>query len=648
MGVVVVDLATGLGALIMLYARPTVVLGLLITSMMLVPATLIAPHILTSYATVNHALVAAAGVRLAVMAKQGGWGRLFRATPLHLALALLVVTWVADGLAFAPPTGIPDVALERLLNLAFVAGFYVVCLALCRLIDNPSFVMRTLVVTFAISAVIAVLEHVSGRAYGETLFNFAHQPGTTTAAHVLETRAGHARVRSSAEFALAYAWLAVMLLPFITMAAMRTRRWWSGLPLLALTFAVVYWTYARSAAAAIPVVLVLVAIATRERRMFRLAGAGILVSAGLYLFDPAIRHHLSLHTDVGSVGVRFQRFPLILDAVSHHPFLGLGIGGLQTIGVPVTDNFYLYSYGDTGAVGAAILVAFCLVALIQAARGVRLTDPRRASVVAACLVGFVAFLVSGVIEDSLLLSQPAELAMLLLALATATSEPELGLAPMPRWSFRRVLFFGATGSVIGVGAFLLAPVTVSQQRQFSTVSPWRTIGRYDAVTSGRLLIATVCQVASDIQPSLRGVHITCLDDFGPAGVGTLRISSPTTRQTLGAYATLATTLRQVSYLAAFQTLPTGPPISARSSFWTTAPASGAAFGLAIGFIAPLPLRRRRPALRLPPPSAAAGPDPVEEEKSGLRRLRGGVVREHGGTTGGRHAKPPLRVPQHVG
>jgi hypothetical protein len=219
---------------------------------------------------------------------------------------------------------------------------------------------------------------------------------------------------------------------------------------------------------------------------------------------------------------------------------------------------------------------------------------------------------------------------------------------MPRWSFRRVLFFGATGSVIGVGAFLLAPVTVSQQRQFSTVSPWRTIGRYDAVTSGRLLIATVCQVASDIQPSLRGVHITCLDDFGPAGVGTLRISSPTTRQTLGAYATLATTLRQVSYLAAFQTLPTGPPISARSSFWTTAPASGAAFGLAIGFIAPLPLRRRRPALRLPPPSAAAGPDPVEEEKSGLRRLRGGVVREHGGTTGGRHAKPPLRVPQHVG
>ena len=109
MGVLLIDGGTAIAVLIALYSRPTAVLGLLIGSTMLVPATLVAPHVLTSYATVNHILIGAAAVRLATMAKQGGWGRLFRATPLHLALALLVVTWTTNGLAFAPPGGIPTV-----------------------------------------------------------------------------------------------------------------------------------------------------------------------------------------------------------------------------------------------------------------------------------------------------------------------------------------------------------------------------------------------------------------------------------------------------------------------------------------------------------------------------------------------------------
>ncbi|HWB67427.1 MAG TPA: hypothetical protein VG708_11445, partial [Mycobacteriales bacterium] len=42
-------------------------------------------------------------------------------------------------------------------------------------------------------------------------------------------------------------------------------------------------------------------------------------------------------------------------------------------------------------------------------------------------------------------------------------------------------------------------------------------------------------------------------------------------------------------------------VKSRATFWRTAPASGAAVGLAIGFIAPLPYRRRR--RPLPEPSA---------------------------------------------
>jgi hypothetical protein len=594
MGVLIIDGGTAIAVFICLYSRPRAVLGLLIASMMLVPATLVAPHMLTSYATVNHVIIGAAAVKLAVLAKQGGRNRLFTATPLHLALALLVVAWVADGLAFAPPSGIPTVALQRLINLAFVALFFIVALAYCRMIDDPRFVVRSILVTFTIAALAALLEHLSQKSIGQRVFTLAGEAGSTTASHVLETRAGHVRVRSSAEFALAFAWLAIMVLPLVTTSVLRMRTWFiRGIPLMAVTMAAIYWTYARSAAAAVPVVFVLLAILLLQRRAILLASAGILASAALYFFVGTVQNHLSLNTDVGSVGVRFQRLPPILDAVSHHAYLGLGIGGLQTIGVSTTDNFYLYAYGDTGAVGAAILLVMCLTALMQAGRGLLLADTYRRTVVAACFIGFLAFLVSGVIEDALLLSQPAELAMLLLALATATQEPELGTALMPKWSFRRIVFFGASGAIAGLLALLIAPVTVSQQRIFSTVSPLRNVGQYDAVTSGRLLIATVCHVASDMQPSLRDVHISCLDDYGAAGVGTMRISSPSSQQTLHAYDQLTATLRQTSYLTYFETYPKGPPISARSSFWRTAPASGAALGAAIGFVAPLPLRRRR-------------------------------------------------------
>jgi hypothetical protein len=594
MGALLVDLATGIAVILTIYARPTAVLGMLVTSLLLVPATLITPHLHTSYATVNHVIVGAAALRLALMARRGGYRHLFRATPLHLALGMLIVTWAADGVVFAPASGIAATALQRLINLGFVAGFFVVVLALLRLIDNPRYVMRLVVTAFAGAVGIAVIEHLTHQAYGAKLFDLAGARGSTTAAHVLESRAGHLRVRSSSEFALSFAWLGVMLVPLLTVCVTRMRNWLTiGLPLLVVTAGAIYWTYSRSAAASIPLALLLLALAVRERRTALLAASSVLVAVGLFLADPAIRHHLSLSIDKGSVGVRFQRLPPILGAVSHHAYLGLGIGGLQAIGVPTTDNFYLNAYGDTGAVGAAILLAMCLTALIQAGRGFRLTDLFRRQLAVAAFIGLIAFLGSGVVLDSLLLTQPAELVMLLLAISTSVAEPELGPIQMPQWSLPRVVFLSGIGALAGLGALLAAPVTVSQERAFATVSAFRNAGAFDAVTSGQLLIANVCDIATAIQPSLPDVHFSCLDDFGPAGVGTLRVESPTTTQTLAAYTTLTTSVQSSAVMRGFQTLPSGPPISARSSIWRTAPASGAALGAAIGMIAPLPIRRRR-------------------------------------------------------
>jgi hypothetical protein len=402
-------------------------------------------------------------------------------------------------------------------------------------------------------------------------------------------------VRSSGEFALAFAWVAVMLVPLVTVFVIKMRRWRSvGLPLLAIVVLSIYWTYSRSAAAAIPLILVLLALAIRERRIALLASTSVVVAVGIFLADPTLRHHLSLKTDQGSVGVRFQRLPPILDAVAQHAYLGLGIGGLQNIGVATTDNFYLYAYGDTGAVGAAILIAFCLTTIVQTGRGLRLENRNNRALVVTCLIGFVGFLISGVVDDALLLGQPAELAMLLVAIATATSEGELGFTQMPKWSTRRVAFLSAAGALIGLGALLLAPVRYAQERTFTTVSAYRNAGQYDAVTSGTLLIATVCDIAKAVQPSLPDTTISCLDNFGPAGVGTLRIETPSRAATLAAYARLTDLLHNSAYyLSFFDTQISSGTFKAVPSGLRTAPASGGALGAAIGFIAPWPIRRRR-------------------------------------------------------
>jgi hypothetical protein len=225
---------------------------------------------------------------------------------------------------------------------------------------------------------------------------------------------------------------------------------------------------------------------------------------------------------------------------------------------------------------------------------VRLDNRNNRALVVTCLIGLIAFLISGVVDDALLLAQPAELVMLLIAMATAAAEAELGFAQMPTWSTRRIAFLSAAGALLGLGALLLAPVRYAQERSFSTVSAYRNLGPYDAVTSGTLLIATVCDVAKAIKPSLPGTQIDCLDDFGPAGVGTLRIETSSRANTLNAYRTLTETLHNSAYyLQPFSTAASTGTMRSVPSGLRTAPASGAALGAAIGFIAPWPIRRRR-------------------------------------------------------
>jgi hypothetical protein len=614
-----VDLVAVALALTVLYARPVTVLTTLIGTVMLIPATLVTPHLHTSYATVDHLVIGATALRLAAMARTGAMRRdNFRATPLHLALALFGVTVAVVGIVFAPATEVTATAEIRMVDLLFAIAFFIVTLALLREIDDPWLTMRLLTGALAISAVIAVIEHFTRDAYGHWIFSFAGHPGDTDAAHILETRAGHVRVRSSGEFALAYSWVAVMLLPIATLVALRIRRFLRiGVPVVAIVVLAIYWTYSRSAAAAVPAAFLLLAMAIRDRRTLAIGGATALGAFVLFAADPTVRHHLSLATDPGSAGIRFQRLPPILEAVSHHPYLGLGFGGLQSIGVSTTDNFYLSTYGETGVIGAAVLVALCLTALAQTARGITVSDRMRRAVIAASVIGFIAFLASGAFDDALLLGQPFQVALLLLAIATATAEPELGFTLLPKWSTPRVIFLTAAGVVAGLVAFMVAPVVVSQERSFSTVSALGNVLDGNGAV-GPALIGTICDIAKSVESENPGTHISCRDDFTAPGVGTLRVESSTESQTLAAFADITADAYRVYYLSGYLTYPKSPPVSSRATPWKTAPISGGVVGFALAFIAPLPLRRRKPTTPAPvddePPSPPPPPPPSKPRR----------------------------------
>lgn len=615
-----VDLVVVVLAITVLYARPVTVLVTLIATVMLIPATLVTPHLHTSYATVDHLVIGAAAIRLAAMARSGGMRRdNFRATPLHLALALFGVAVAVVGVVFAPSTEVTATAEIRMVDLIFAIAFFVVTLALLREIDNPWLVMRLLTGALALSAVIAIIEHFTRDSYGHWIFSFAGHPGDTDAAHVLETRAGHVRVRSSGEFALAYSWVAVMLLPVAALVALRIRRFLRiGVPVVAVVVLAIYWTYSRSAAAAVPAVFLLLAMVVRDRRTLAIGGTTALGGLVLFAADPTVRHHLSLATDPGSAGIRFQRLPPILEAVAHHPYLGLGFGGLQSIGVSTTDNFYLSTYGETGVIGAAVLVAFCLTALAQTARGMTVTDRMRRAVIAASVIGFIAFLASGAFDDALLLGQPFQVALLLLAIATATAEPELGFALLPKWSTPRVIFLTIAGVLAGLVAFFVAPVVVSQERTFSTVSALGNVLDGNGAV-GPSLIGTICDIARSVAAENPGTHISCRDDFTSPGVGTLRVESSSATQTLAAFTDITADAYRVYYLNGYLTYPKSAPVASRATPWKTAPVSGGVLGFALAFIAPLPLRRRKPATpasvdEAPPPSPPRPPPPPEQRR----------------------------------
>jgi len=451
---------------------------------------------------------------------------LFDLTPVHAAFALFLAVALVLGIALASPSTDVVNATHIWVMYASMLVFFIVVLALVRAIADEAWVTRVLMVTLGVAAGIAALEYVAGLNWNS--FFYGGHPPNTVEAQSLHERLGHIRVRGPASFPLALAWLLVPGILAAIATGLRAHRAVSRaavVVVLAVMVVAGYLTYARSIVAPVIVVLVLFPFLARRARLLLGTALASLVIGSAYLLAPSFGEHFSTTADQGSVNIRFERIPPLLADLAGHAYTGLGLGGLNNIGIPTTDATYLLVYGSIGIIGVAVLAALQLAAIVVSGRALLTTDPRRRDLAAASFLGVVALTGAGFAFDAVAVIQIQDALWVLAAMAIAMSEREFG--PI-RWLARPSLpRLGAVAAAFGAGilASAAAPTSIAGTVVFGTV-PARAALIGDADFAGFVDVNTVCDLVSAEQRPGVATTVRC-DDFQKApGQGQLRVEAP--------------------------------------------------------------------------------------------------------------------------
>src|SRR5262249_36867159 len=127
-------------------------------------------------------------------------------------LTVLAFTFVF-GVVFSASAGYVSGGSQRLIDLATQVVFFLGCLVLVRQLPSPWRALTIASAVVGVSAGIAIIEHFNHGSFGHWIFSKLPAQRQTDAAHPLSLRDAQQRVRAGAEFALEFAWVAVMLLP---------------------------------------------------------------------------------------------------------------------------------------------------------------------------------------------------------------------------------------------------------------------------------------------------------------------------------------------------------------------------------------------------------------------------------------------------
>lgn len=596
------DVIVVLAALVVLFSRPAVALGVLIFAAVLVPSPLAFPVTHNSYITVDNVLVAAGTLRLLFPHRRVSAPRPAAPTGPHAAIALVLAVAYLVGIAFVVNPGGSVYGGSRLVELLNQAVFLLLCLGLVRRLSHPRHALALLASALLASCVIATVEHVTGGSYGHWLFSRLPGQGGTDAAYPLDVRRGAPRVRAGTEFALQFGWMSVTMMPALLVVAMRSawRRYTvpAGVGLVALC---IYWSDSRSALIALPVVAIATALLAGGRRFAAFGIATAVIGGALYLAVPSLAHALSSSADQGSsLTARFVRLAPILHDVAAHPLRGLGLGNLPHTGFATTDNSLLLDYTELGVLGAVALALLFVVVIVHTGRAIWACPAADRAVAVACAAGVVAFVGSAQLYDAFQLLQSTWVLWVLVAVATVLAERcerPLTLAwPTPR----RTAVTVAAGLLVGGLAYALAPVHYAQSALITTLPASREQVPYNPFTAGKRLVLTACDLFTTDVAELPGVSADCTLQGQAPGVGTLRLQAATPAALTSAGSALSAGVRRagVTYLAVH---PLEPVRAGRDTVWATAPVWAPLGALGMLMLLPWRLGWRRPGSWPPAP-----------------------------------------------
>jgi hypothetical protein len=586
-----------------LRARLRVALATLFTAMFLVPDTLLVPRQFTvsSYVTVSRAVIFAFALGIIWRVRRGEMSvSSLRPRRVHLVLVIFVGVAYVNGVALAAPTTDIAPALHIWLGTVDDLVFFWSALAAIRALDDDLWVGKAVGVVLVATAVIAIIEHFDHGSYARWWFE--GQPNllnTTVPASPLELRGTSVRVRAADQFALAFGWISVMLSPLLLAVVPYVRSRLATLAKLApvVVIIAVLWSQSRSPLLGLALgAAALLLLSRLERRLtpYLLGAALIALLAGL--LTTALSHPF-LVAQSGSTSVRSARLPVVFNAISSRPYLGLGWTGLQVVGVSTTDSSYLTIYGSLGVVGATTLFVLLGTALATAAGSLRVPSGPRRALAAASVAGILVALVAPLGYD--LFSQPSSTEALWLLVAMGIAIGERGpvarsvtatpLGRVVRYDWPARLAAPVVGALAGLSLLAIAPTHYTATYRFDSMP----FSRLAAATNnqiyiGQVLVNSIC-ASIENQPLPDGATATCRDLNAGPGTGEVQITSSTAS---GTSAAEQATINAGNRFPGFAGYRVGGVTPGKPTGLKTAPVSLALVGFALGLLVPPRVQRR--------------------------------------------------------
>lgn len=459
-----------------------------------------------------------------------------RPTRVHAALGLFLGVALVNGIALTPVDN--PLADATLIWLSLSDQLVVLSVVVVAARVLGVWRVAWLVAGFAVvMGAIAFWEHFSEVSYARWWFVQAGKTGVRVAAEPLTPRGSAVRVRGPYQFALEFSWVAVMVLPLVTVVATRSRHRIALVGPVVLGFALL-WSYSRSSFAGLAVAAVVLVLATRfDVRTFGAVAATGILGALLFLAVPAIRGPYDAASE-DSAASRERRLALITEELVDHPYTGLGLSGLRDRGIHGADASYTLIYAALGVPGVATLAIAQLGAAAGCAAGLR--DRRGRALAASALAGVLGGIVGNFALDLVAVPGSGKTFWILAALGAALGSGRSWAADRegPTRATQNQLIARAlavpAAFVIGWVVYAAWPMHAASNYRFQTVErPELARTKADVAFGGRFLVNTACDLIDLEQDAHPPGKVQCLESRVAPGVGSLRIETRDAATTTG-------------------------------------------------------------------------------------------------------------------